>query len=110
MVVTLLKTFRNQLTLFYRSRGYLFSKVQKPIVRKVHNNQVEITYRIFEGRQTAITEIEIISETTEHQKEVLSLLKNQEGRPFNISEVEKDEKRIVNFYLEKGYLGLKSKP
>lgn len=89
----------------YRSRGFLEADV-KEFSKKINieNQTVNITIQIDEGRQTILKSIEITGNTVFATKDLLNLEDIIKSKPLDGRKVSLLRQKILNRYLNRGYL------
>ncbi|OGW56432.1 MAG: outer membrane protein assembly factor BamA [Nitrospirae bacterium RBG_16_43_8] len=97
---------------FYEEEGYYLSKIV-PVVKKVNEDEVTLTYQIEEGPKVKIKSIVIEGSKAISKKEIKKTIKTGEWWLFSFmtssgyykkDEMSFDIERIRNLYFNKGYI------
>lgn len=99
---------RESVTMYYRDRGYLDAEVTDVVQDIVKddkgNNNMTITYRIYEGRTYTFAGISFEGNDIFSTGELQKLVRSKTGELANGSRVEADLQRIADLYAENGYI------
>lgn len=101
----------NSLIYYYQNNGFKDIKVYTLIEDKP--STLKINYIVNEGIKRTINQITLSSSENEiltDKKEILGLISNSEGSPFNPEKLEDDRRRIEDFLKSKGYYSVKVYP
>jgi len=105
---TRLITDRNAITRYYHDRGYLDAEVTDIVMDTVQdaqgNNNLTITYRIYEGRSYIFTGITFVGNEIFSDEQLQRLIRSEVGRIANATRLESDIQRTFNLYFENGYI------
>ncbi|MBI1810390.1 MAG: outer membrane protein assembly factor BamA [Nitrospirae bacterium] len=102
----------DKLRAFYEEEGYYLSKIV-PVVKKVNDDEVTLTYQIEEGPKVKIKSIVIEGNKAISKKEIKKTIKTGEWWLFSFvtssgyykkDEMSFDIERIRNLYFNKGYI------
>lgn len=89
---------------YYKSNGFSDVKVT-PQVRSAANGNIQITFHVVEGAQDIVETMNVQGNDTVPENQLAaSGLKVTPGRPYSQKLVDDDRNRILQNYLEKGYL------
>ncbi|MDP1758777.1 MAG: outer membrane protein assembly factor BamA [Thermodesulfovibrionales bacterium] len=101
-----------KLRAFYEEEGYYLSKIV-PVVNKVNDDEVTLTYQIEEGPKVKIKSIVIEGNKAISKKEIKKAIKTDEWWLFSFmtssgyykkDEMSFDIERLKNLYFNKGYI------
>ena len=99
---------RDAVALYYHSKGYLDAEVTdvvQDVVRDAKgNNNMTITYRLFEGRIYTFSGFSFEGNDIFTDDQLQKLVRSEIGKTANALIMEADFQRIVNIYLENGYI------
>jgi len=99
---------RDAIAAYYQRKGYLDAEVTDVIQETVRdnkgNNNMTITYRIYEGRIYTFTGFTFEGNEIFTDEQLQKLVTSEEGKTANALKLETDFQRIVNIYLEGGYI------
>jgi outer membrane protein insertion porin family len=99
---------RDAITQYYHDRGYIDAEVSDVIrdVRKDDrgNNNMVITFRIFEGRLYRFGGVEFEGNEIFSVDQLTDLVYSKEGEIVNARRVEADLQRVADLYFENGYI------
>jgi outer membrane protein insertion porin family len=98
------ESFSDKLRNEYVKDGYIFVEVDGPFLKfNKKQTKVSIQYRVREGSQTELTEIQL-QQAPEYLKEgIFSLMNNKVGHPLNVLEINDDMKNANTYLKEQGY-------
>jgi len=99
---------REALTRYYQDRGYLDAEVTD-VVQDVAkdpkgNNNMTITYRLYEGRIYTFNGIGFEGNDIFSEEQLQDLVRSKQGEIANASRIEMDLQRVANLYFENGYI------
>jgi outer membrane protein insertion porin family len=99
---------REALNRYYRDKGYLDAEVAD-VVQDISkdakgNNNMVITYRIYEGRQYTFSGITFEGNDIFTDEQLQKLVRSVPGEIANASRIEMDLQRVANLYFENGYI------
>jgi len=99
---------REALTRHYHDRGYLDAEVTDVVQDIVSdgkgNNNMIITYRLYEGRIYTFNGIIFEGNEIFSNDQLQELIRSKRGETANASRIEMDLQRVANLYLENGYI------
>jgi len=99
---------RDALTRHYHDRGYLDAEVtdvvQDVISDGKGNNNMTITYRLYEGRVYTFNGINFEGNDIFSNDQLQALVRSKRGETANASRIEMDLQRVANLYFENGYI------
>lgn len=96
------QSFKNGLLEYYHEKGFLFAQVSEPMVT-IESERANLFYRISEKFQTMISEVKFNGIDKSHENECLANMKNKQGLPINVLEIESDIKDCLDLIKEYGY-------
>lgn len=89
---------------YYKANGFSGVKVM-PQVKSEPNGNLEVTFRIVEGTQDVVETLDVQGNDTTPQDQLANGgLKVVPGQPYSQKLVDDDRNRIMQNYLERGYL------
>ncbi|MDR2471824.1 MAG: outer membrane protein assembly factor BamA [Treponema sp.] len=99
---------REALNRYYRNKGYLDAEVTD-VVEDVTkddkgNNNMVITYRIYEGRSYTFTGISFEGNDIFTDEQLQKLLRSKPNETANAARIEEDLQRVAGLYYENGYI------
>jgi outer membrane protein assembly factor BamA len=105
----LLKQSADNLTAYYRDRGYEEAKVAPQITD--HEPQIEIAFQIDEGEQTLVDHIAVTGNENVPRNQLTAPkgFEVKSGAPFSARQSSDDRNRIGATYLDRGYLNAEVK-
>jgi outer membrane protein insertion porin family len=99
---------REALNRYYRNKGYLDAEVTDVIQEITRdnkgNNNMVITYRLYEGRVYTFNGITFEGNDIFTNEQLQALVRSKTGELANASTLEADLQRIANLYYENGYI------
>ncbi|MCL1928426.1 MAG: outer membrane protein assembly factor BamA [Treponema sp.] len=99
---------RDAIGLYYHSKGYLDAEVTDVVQEVVRdakgNNNMTITYRLYEGRIYTFSGFSFEGNEIFTDEQLEKLVRSEIGKTANALTMEADFQRIVNLYLENGYI------
>jgi outer membrane protein insertion porin family len=99
---------RETLTQYYHDRGYLDAEVtdvvQDVVTDGKGNNNMTITYRLYEGRVYTFNGIFFEGNEIFTNDQLQALVRSKHGETANASRIEMDLQRVANLYFENGYI------
>ncbi|MDR2143470.1 MAG: outer membrane protein assembly factor BamA, partial [Treponema sp.] len=99
---------RDAITRYYQDKGYLDAEVtdvvQELVKDEKGNNNMAITYRIYEGRTYTFNGISFEGNDIFSTEELQKLVRSKSGDLVNASRVEADLQRVADLYYENGYI------
>jgi outer membrane protein insertion porin family len=99
---------REALNRYYRDKGYLDAEVTDVIQDTTRdskgNNNMVITYRLYEGRVYTFNGITFEGNDIFTSEQLQALVRSKVGETANASTLEADLQRIANRYYENGYI------
>jgi outer membrane protein insertion porin family len=99
---------REALNRYYRDKGYLDAEVTDVVqdITKDNkgNNNMVITYRLYEGRVYNFEGITFEGNDIFTTEQLQELVRSKPGEVANASRIEADLQRIANLYYENGYI------
>ncbi|MDR0600576.1 MAG: outer membrane protein assembly factor BamA [Treponema sp.] len=99
---------REALTRYYHDRGYLDAEVtdvvQDVVKDKDGNNNMVITYRLYEGRIYVFNGIRFEGNEIFTDEQLQGLVRSETGKAANASRIEADLQRVADLYYENGYI------
>ncbi len=106
--------FREDLELlreFYRNHGYLDVVIKEDDIQiafkdKDEEKRIRLTIPVIEGRQYALGELSIENSTIFTVNELLSILKEEPGEPFDSEKIDKAVMSLTDYYTARGYLNV----
>lgn len=99
-----LENYKNFLQKYLYSKGFVFSTVSPPYLNfSKDKKQVNIEYRITEGIQSIIEEIEFSGVTKEIKDKITKRMLNRLNQPLDITSMEDDLETIEKVLKENGY-------
>jgi outer membrane protein insertion porin family len=110
--VALINDNATKLKLFYEDEGYYLAKVV-PILKKIDEGEVSVTYQIEEGKKVKIKEIKIEGNKALSEKKIKNAMKTAErkfysfimgGGYYKKEEIRADIDKIRDLYYNNGYL------
>ena len=110
--VTLINDNAIKLRKFYEEEGYYLAKVV-PVVRKVNDEDVEVTYQIDEGKKVTIKDIIFVGNNNISSRKLRKVMKTETrkfysfvmgGGYYNKEDIQKDLVKIRELYYENGYI------
>ena len=110
--ITLINDNASKLKLFYEDEGYYLATVV-PVIKKIRENEVGLTFQINEGKKVKIKEIRIEGNSAISEKKVKKAMKTRERWLFSFvtgtgyykkEEMRADMERIRDLYYNNGYL------
>ncbi|MDR2536224.1 MAG: outer membrane protein assembly factor BamA [Treponema sp.] len=104
------KLIADQQTLlqYYRDRGYLDAELTD-VVRNIEkdekgNNNMTITFKIYEGKQYVFGGVAFEGNTLFSSEELSKLITSKVGETANARRIEMDLQRVADQYYENGYI------
>jgi outer membrane protein insertion porin family len=99
---------RESLNRYYRDKGYLDAEVTD-VVQDITkdskgNNNMVITYRLYEGRVYTFNGISFEGNDIFTDEQLQDMVRSNTGEVANASRIEADLQRISNLYYENGYI------
>jgi len=99
---------REAVARYYHERGYLDAEVTD-IVQDITkdgkgNNNMTITYRLYEGRIYTFNGISFEGNDIFSEEQLQDLVRSKQGEIANASRIEMDLQRVANLYFENGYI------
>jgi len=90
---------------FYISKGFIFSSIEDPIIIFGEDgNEAFVTFKITESSKYSVNKVNISGvEDQEIVKDLQQILKNEEGKDFDVTKVDEDLKTALEFVKNKGY-------
>ncbi len=97
---------------FYAGKGYFLARVQY-VLRRMGDNEVQVTFRIVEGPEVAVRRIRFIGNNALPDSELLGLMRTSEtgffsflssSDTFKRTDFDEDVNRLQAYYYDKGYL------
>jgi outer membrane protein insertion porin family len=110
--VTLINDNAVKLKKFYEDEGYYLARVV-PVVRKIDDGEVAVTYQIEEGEKVKIKEIKIEGNKAISASKIKGVMKTKErglfsfilgGGYYKKDEMKADLERIKDLYYNNGYI------
>jgi outer membrane protein insertion porin family len=100
----LLKQSADNLTAYYREKGYEDAKVTSQAAD--HDHKIDVGFNIVEGQQTLVDQIRITGNgnVPENQLAAPKGFQLKAGGPFSPRALSNDRNRIAASYLDRGYL------
>lgn len=98
-----LQSFKEALKKYYLSKGYVLAEVVDPVIKLPTKNEAQVKFTIRERQRSTISSLRIRNIDKEVEQEIISTLKNQVGRPVDITVLEQDLELIEKTLHEKGY-------
>ena len=99
---------RDAVARYYHGKGYLDAEVTdvvQDIVRdEKGNNNMTITYRIYEGRVYSFNGFSFEGNEIFSDEQLQKQIRSEIGATANAIRIESDFQRVVNLYLEGGYI------
>jgi len=99
---------RDALARYYHKRGYLDAEVtdvvQEIVKDKNNNNNMTITYRLFEGRIYTFSGVTFEGNEIFTDEQLQKLVRSEVGKIANAERMEMDLQRAANLYYENGYI------
>jgi outer membrane protein insertion porin family len=99
---------RDAVTRYYHDKGYLDAEVtdvvQEITKDKKGNNNMVITYRLYEGRIYTFGGIEFQGNDIFTDEQLQALVRSKKGELANGSKIENDLQRVASLYYENGYI------
>jgi outer membrane protein insertion porin family len=97
---------------FYEKKGYKQAEIDADTVRDEAANQVDVVFRIEEGKKIRIHEINVIGAYRIKEKKLLKIMKTKKKGFFNRGVFEKtrfseDLERIKMYYYQQGFIDIK---
>ena len=96
---------RETLEEFYNALGYLRAEAQEPEV-KIKDSTADIHIVINEGSKTTVSAIEITGAQSVPAEEIRKAAGMKEGDPYNEVDVYDARYRIIDLYLERGFVAV----
>jgi outer membrane protein insertion porin family len=102
----------SRLKKFYEEEGYLLANVV-PVIKKVSENEVTLTYQIDEGKKIRIDEIKITGNKNISSSKIRKAMETKKWWIFSFltssgyykkDRMEQDVSRIQNLYFDNGYI------
>ncbi len=102
----------SRLKKFYEEEGYLLANVV-PVIKKVSENEVTLTYQIDEGKKIRIDEIKITGNRNISSSKIRKAMETKKWWIFSFltssgyykkDRMEQDVSRIQNLYFDNGYI------
>jgi outer membrane protein insertion porin family len=87
----------------YEEKGYIAAKVKIDYEMKPEKNKVVLKVNVDEGKRARVKEVRIIGLEDFPEKKVVKKLKNRNKKVFKKENVDKDLKRLTDFYKNDGY-------
>lgn len=101
---TFFENYADVLKKEYLSNGYIFTEISKPrITTSDDDESVTVEYGITEKQQVTLKKITLNKIDPILQDLVKKSLQNKEGQPLNITELENDLRKIINYFQNEGY-------
>jgi outer membrane protein insertion porin family len=99
---------RTALTQYYHDRGYIDAEVTD-VIRNIEkdekgNNNMIITFRIYEGRIYTFGGITFEGNTIFSTGQLAALVTSKTGETVNARRIEADLQRVADIYFENGYI------
>ncbi|NIS60059.1 MAG: outer membrane protein assembly factor BamA, partial [Proteobacteria bacterium] len=92
------------LNAFYFDHGYIKVKIDKPKITITEDGKwIYIDLKIHEGEQFRVGEIDFRGDILTTRKDLFKQVTLEKGKVYRTSLVQKDIRRITNFYGDKGY-------
>lgn len=92
------------LNAFYFDHGYIKVKIDKPKITITKDGKwIYIDIEIHEGEQFKVGEIDFRGDILTTRKDLFKQVTLEKGKVYRTSLVQKDIRRITNFYGDKGY-------
>jgi outer membrane protein insertion porin family len=95
-------------TRYYRDKGYLDAEVsdvvQETVKDETGNNNMTLTYRIYEGRVYTFGGISFEGNDIFTTNQLSALVRSKPGELANGSKIEADLQRVMDYYYESGYI------
>ena len=88
---------------FYIALGYLNVSLEEPNVA-IENREATITVPVKEGPKTLIEKVTVTGTVSIPQKDVVEVMRLGQGNPYNEVDIADARSRVIELYLEKGYL------
>ena len=99
---------RDAVARYYHSKGYLDAEVtdvvQETVKDNKGNNNMIITYRLYEGQVYIFSGFSYEGNEIFTDEQLQKLVRSKVGEIANAEKLETDFQRIVNLYLENGYI------
>jgi outer membrane protein insertion porin family len=102
----------SRLKKFYEEEGYLLANVV-PVIKKVSENEITLTYQIDEGKKIRIDEIKITGNKNISSSKIRKAMETKKWWIFSFltssgyykkDRMEQDVSRIQNLYFDNGYI------
>lgn len=94
---------RETLREFYNALGYLNADVQEPDVH-INDHKADLTLAIKEGEQTVVTGVGVTGSGRIPEEEIRRAIRIKIGDPYNEVEMLDARYRIIDLYLDHGYV------
>ena len=88
----------------YRRHGYYRTRIQPRFELHHPTARLSLTFQIEAGDQELVNQLDLRVEGDLDEKQILSLAKTREGKPFSRVQLEKDLKAIEDHLILQGYL------
>lgn len=99
-----LKKFVDLLKIRYLATGHALVAISGPeIERSEDGKSSTVKFKVKEGVRSTLASIEIYGTTPSDVTKIKSLLKNREGTPLNLTAVQEDIDRCIEYLHEEGY-------
>ncbi|MBT3234933.1 MAG: BamA/TamA family outer membrane protein [Bdellovibrionales bacterium] len=99
-----LKKFRAALRRSYVQSGFVFTTISNPkVVFSDVGSSAAVAYDISEGKKTMVKRIRLINVSRHQRKLLLSRLKNKKKHPLDVTSLQGDFDRVINFVRKQGY-------
>jgi outer membrane protein insertion porin family len=104
--------WRQEILKLYKEKGFLLVKVDHETTKPDALNQVTLTYKIDEGDQVRIRNIEILGNDHFTDEQIEIKLTNRQKRWYRKGTLKEDEfvkdlDRVVDFYKQRGFIDAK---
>lgn len=88
----------------YLRRGFVFVEISKPrVVTNEDDKSVSVEYGVTEKQQVMLNKIYFEKVPDSLQERARAVLKNQQGSPLNVVEIESDLRKMIVFFQSEGY-------
>ncbi len=99
-----IESFVSVLKDYYLRRGFVFIDVAKPqIFLPEDKSYAEVSFSVKERQQSVLEKINLKGVSEKFKTQILTSLRNKEGSPLNVIELEKDISRGLNSLREAGF-------
>jgi outer membrane protein insertion porin family len=99
---------RDALVRYYNDKGFMDAEVTDIVLETEKdskgNNNIIITYRLYEGRIYTFDGISFSGNEIFTDEQLQRLVRSESGKTINASRLEADLQRVANLYFENGYI------